>query len=46
MPSNCFFKGRLIQYLKTERFIKKQVIILKSYFDTDDFDAIMDQYVG
>ena len=41
-----FFKGRLIEYLKTERFIKKQVIILKSYFDTDDFDAIMDQYVG
>jgi hypothetical protein len=41
-----FFKGRLIEYLKTERSIKKQVNILKSYFDTDDFDAIMDQYVG
>jgi hypothetical protein len=41
-----FFKDRLISYLQTPRFITKQVNILKSHFNTDDFDGIMVQYVG
>jgi hypothetical protein len=41
-----FFKDRLISYLQTPRFMTKQVNILKSHFNTDDFDGIMAQYVG
>lgn len=41
-----FFKNRLIAYLQTPRFITKQVNLLKSYLNTDDFDGIMVQYVG
>ena len=41
-----FFKDRLIAYLQTPRFMTKQVNILKSYLNTDDFDGIMAQYLG
>ena len=41
-----FFKDRLLAYIKTPRFVTKQLNILKSYLNTDDFDGIMAQYVG
>jgi hypothetical protein len=41
-----FFNDKLNAYLKTQQFNEDQTNILKSYFDTDDFDAIMAQYVG
>ena len=41
-----FFNDKLNAYLKTQQFSEDQTNILKSYFETDDFDAIMAQYVG